>query len=171
MTYEIRLIAESDVEGFREVLARERRYLSFLEAPPLEQMRAFVLENTNEGFPQFVALVDGQIVGWCDILPNARRAVQAHCGTLGMGLLPNYRERGAPFTTAAFARIIERAGEVAKLGFEAHPHMLRHATGYKLANDGHNTRALQAYLGHENIQHTVRYTELAPGRFKDFWRD
>jgi len=79
-------------------------------------------------------------------------------------------ERGAPFTTAGFARMVERAGEVAKLGFKAHPHMLRHATGYKLANDGHDTRALQAYLGHKNIQHTVRYTELAPGRFKDFWR-
>jgi site-specific recombinase XerD len=79
-------------------------------------------------------------------------------------------ERGAPFTTAGFARIVERAGAQAKLGFKAHPHMLRHACGYKLANDGHDTRALQAYLGHRNIQHTVRYTELSPTRFKDFWR-
>jgi site-specific recombinase XerD len=66
--------------------------------------------------------------------------------------------------------MIERAGAQAKLGFKAHPHMLRHACGYKLANDGHDTRALQAYLGHKNIQHTVRYTEWAPTRFKDFWR-
>ena len=79
-------------------------------------------------------------------------------------------ERGAPFSTAGFARMIERAGTLAKLGFKAHPHMLRHACGYKLANDGHDTRALQAYLGHKNIQHTVRYTELTPTRFKDFWR-
>ena len=79
-------------------------------------------------------------------------------------------ERGAPFSTAGFARMIERVGAAAKLGFKAHPHMLRHACGYKLANDGHDTRALQAYLGHKNIQHTVRYTELAPTRFKDFWR-
>ena len=50
------------------------------------------------------------------------------------------------------------------------PHMLRHACGFKLANDGHDTRALQHYLGHRNIQHTVRYTEMAPDRFKDFWR-
>ena len=49
--------------------------------------------------------------------------------------------------------------------------MLRHACGFKLANDGHDTRALQHYLGHKNIQHTVRYTEMAPDRFKDFWRD
>ena len=76
-------------------------------------------------------------------------------------------ERGSPFTTAGFARMVERAGVEAKLGFPAHPHMLRHACGFALANKGHDTRALQAYLGHRNIQHTVRYTELSPGRFKD----
>jgi site-specific recombinase XerD len=63
-----------------------------------------------------------------------------------------------------------RAGIAAKLKFKAHPHMLRHAGGYALANKGHDTRALQAYLGHKNIQHTVGYTELSPTRFKDFWR-
>jgi type 1 fimbriae regulatory protein FimB/type 1 fimbriae regulatory protein FimE len=80
-------------------------------------------------------------------------------------------ERGAPFSTAGFARMVERTGVDAKLGFKAHPHMLRHACGYALANKGHDTRALQAYLGHRNIQHTVRYTELSPTRFKDFWRE
>ena len=80
-------------------------------------------------------------------------------------------ERGAPFTTAGFARMIERAGVEAKFGFKPHPHMLRHACGYALANRGHDTRALQAYLGHKNIQHTVRYTELSPTRFKNFWRE
>ena len=80
-------------------------------------------------------------------------------------------ERGAPFGTAGFARMVERAGVEAKLGFKVHPHMLRHACGYALANRGHDTRALQAYLGHKNIQHTVRYTELTPTRFKNFWRE
>jgi integrase len=79
-------------------------------------------------------------------------------------------ERGSPFTTAGFARLIERAGEAAGLTMKAHPHMLRHACGFALANAGHDTRSLQAYLGHRNIQHTVRYTELSPDRFKDFWR-
>ncbi|MFK4616728.1 tyrosine-type recombinase/integrase [Bradyrhizobium diazoefficiens] len=79
-------------------------------------------------------------------------------------------ERGSPFTTAGFARMIERTGAAAKLPFKAHPHMLRHACGYTLANQGHDTRAVQAYLGHKNIQHTVRYTELSPTRFKNFWR-
>ena len=80
-------------------------------------------------------------------------------------------ERSAPFTTAGFARMVERAGAEAGLGFKVHPHMLRHACGYALANKGRDTRALQAYLGHRNIQHTVRYTELSPTRFRDFWRD
>jgi integrase len=79
-------------------------------------------------------------------------------------------EQSGPFSTAGFARMVERAGREAKLAFKAHPHMLRHACGYALANKGHDTRALQAYLGHRNIQHTVRYTELSPMRFKDFWR-
>ena len=67
--------------------------------------------------------------------------------------------------------MVGRLGVAADLGFPVHPHMLRHACGFKLANDGVDTRSLQAYLGHRNIQHTVRYTELAPTRFKNFWHD
>ena len=67
--------------------------------------------------------------------------------------------------------MLSRLGEAAKFQFRVHPHMLRHATGYKLANEGHDTRSLQHYLGHKNIMHTVRYTELSPDRFKNFWDD
>jgi site-specific recombinase XerD len=67
-------------------------------------------------------------------------------------------------------KLVERAGIEAKLPFKPHPHMLRHATGYALANKCTDTRTLQAYLGHRSIQSTVRYTELAPGRFKNIWR-
>jgi integrase len=80
-------------------------------------------------------------------------------------------ERGSPFSVAGFQKLITRAGVAAGFEFQLHPHMLRHACGYKLANDGHNTRALQAYLGHKNIQHTVRYTELSPTRFNGWWKD
>src|SRR5262245_10844476 len=80
-------------------------------------------------------------------------------------------ERGGPISPIGFHRLVQRLGEVAKMPFPIHPHMLRHACGFKLANHGHDTRALQHYLGHKNIQHTVRYTEMAPDRFKDFWRD
>ena len=80
-------------------------------------------------------------------------------------------ERGGPITAATIRKMVARAGEEAKLPFSIHPHMLRHATGFKLANDGHDTRALQHYLGHKNINHTVRYTEMSSTRFKKFWRD
>jgi integrase len=80
-------------------------------------------------------------------------------------------ERGSPFTTAGFARMIERAAAGAGLELKAHPHMLRHACGYALANKGHDTRAIQGWLGHRSITSTEVYTALAPNRFKDFWRD
>jgi type 1 fimbriae regulatory protein FimE len=80
-------------------------------------------------------------------------------------------ERAAPITTAGYRKMIMRTGESAKFPFPVHPHMLRHACGYKLANDGQDLRAVQHYLGHRNIQHTVRYTELSPDRFKSFWDD
>jgi type 1 fimbriae regulatory protein FimB/type 1 fimbriae regulatory protein FimE len=80
-------------------------------------------------------------------------------------------ERGAPLSAPGFSRMVERAAVSARLGIKAHAHMLRHACGYKLANDGHDTRSLQAYLGHRNIQNTTRYTALAQDRFKGFWKD
>jgi integrase len=80
-------------------------------------------------------------------------------------------ERDAPLSASGFSRMIERAAVCASLGIKAHAHMLRHACGYKLANDGHDTRSLQAYLGHRNIQNTVRYTTLTSDRFKGFWKD
>jgi type 1 fimbriae regulatory protein FimB/type 1 fimbriae regulatory protein FimE len=80
-------------------------------------------------------------------------------------------ERGGPMTPDNVRKLVQRASENAKLGFSVHPHMLRHSTGFKLANDGVDTRSLQHYLGHKSIQHTVRYTELSPTRFNSFWRD
>jgi type 1 fimbriae regulatory protein FimB/type 1 fimbriae regulatory protein FimE len=79
-------------------------------------------------------------------------------------------ERGAPFTVSGLQKLVERAGVAARIPFKVHPHMLRHATGYVLANKGTDTRTLQSYLGHRSIQSTVRYTELAPGRFRNLWR-
>jgi site-specific recombinase XerD len=79
-------------------------------------------------------------------------------------------ERGGPMTPKAFHALFGRIGARAKMAFPIHPHMLRHGCGFALANAGHDTRALQAWLRHKNIQHTVRYTELAPDRFRDFWR-
>jgi integrase len=80
-------------------------------------------------------------------------------------------ERGGPIAPKSLHTLISRLGERAGMAFPIHPHMLRHGCGYALANAGHDTRAIQAWMGHKNIQHTVRYTELAPDRFKEFWRN
>ena len=80
-------------------------------------------------------------------------------------------ERKGPMTTSNVRKMITRAGQESAISFPVHPHMLRHACGFKLANDGHDTRALQHYLGHKNIQHTVRYTEMKSDRFNAFWKD
>jgi ribosomal protein S18 acetylase RimI-like enzyme len=84
------------IDGFHQtldVIARERRYLAFLEAPPLESTRAFVLDLIKRGCPQYVAVAEGAVVGWCDLTPKDR-PVYAHAGVLGMGLLPPFRGRG-----------------------------------------------------------------------------
>jgi integrase len=77
-------------------------------------------------------------------------------------------ETGTPVTTAWFLRMVQRTGQAAKLPFPVHPHMLRHSTGFKLGNDGHDTRSL---AHHRNLQSTARYTALAPDRFAKFWQD
>jgi ribosomal protein S18 acetylase RimI-like enzyme len=93
---EIVPIAQDHIDGFHralDIVARERRYLAFLEAPPIEATRAFVLNNIKRGHPQFVAVTAGEVVGWCDVTP-LDRPTQAHRGVLGMGLLPRFRGRG-----------------------------------------------------------------------------
>ena len=80
-------------------------------------------------------------------------------------------ERGGPFTTSNFRKMIAAVGKTAKMPFPIHPHMLRHAAGYALANKGTDTRTLQNYLGHRNIQHTVGYTKLNSDRFNGLWKD
>jgi integrase len=80
-------------------------------------------------------------------------------------------ERKAPLSPRSIRAIVARTGQLAGLSFVPHPHQLRHACGYYLASRGHDTRAIQDYLGHKNIQHTVRYTAMAPHRFESFWQD
>jgi site-specific recombinase XerD len=96
-------------------------------------------------------------------LGSALRMLAVGGSPLTGGRLPSF--------SSGFARMIERAAAGADLEIKAHPHMLRHACGYALANKGHDTRAIQGWLGHRSITSTAVYTALAPNRFKDFWRD
>ena len=115
----VRPIREEDIPGFREVLdtvARERRYLA-VEAPPLESVKGFVGGVIKAGHAQFVALVEGGIVGWCDVLPGEAAAGTAHIGRLGMGVLLAYRGQGLGrrLMEATIARVRERGLEKIEL--------------------------------------------------------
>ena len=80
-------------------------------------------------------------------------------------------ERNAPMIDSAFWKMLYRTGEAAKLDLPVHPRILRHSSGFKLANDGQDTRSIQHYLGHKNIQNAVPYTQVSSSRFKGFWKD
>jgi site-specific recombinase XerD len=80
-------------------------------------------------------------------------------------------ERKTPITARTYQAMVVKAGELAEIGFPISSHALRHSTGFKLANDGQDIRAIAAFLGHKNLNNTVRYTQLVSGRFKPFWQD
>jgi len=96
MSVEIVPIERRHIAGFRQVLdgvARERRWLAFLEAPPLPKVRSFVLNGLRNGMTQFVAVDDGRVVGWCDVNPKTHETLR-HSGVLGMGVAASHRGRG-----------------------------------------------------------------------------
>src|SRR5262245_54295065 len=96
MPVEIVPVREEHIESFHaalDVVARERRYLTFLEAPPIELTRQFIGRSIANDHPHFVALQGDQVVGWCDVTPRDRPAIR-HCGVLGIGVLPEWRGRG-----------------------------------------------------------------------------
>jgi RimJ/RimL family protein N-acetyltransferase len=132
MPVDIVPIEESHIDGFHRTLdfvARERRYLAFLEGPPLEAARTFVLDHIKRGHPQFVAISAGGVVGWCDVTPKDR-PIYAHTGVLGMGLLPQFRGQGIG------TQLIWRSLAAARVfGFHR----------VELTVREHNTRAIEVY--------------------------
>lgn len=96
MAIEIAPIREEHIEGYHAALdtvAREKHYLTFLEAPPLDALRSYAARAIRGDFIQHVAVADGRVVGWCDIdIPT--RPVLRHTGTLGIGIVPGYRDQG-----------------------------------------------------------------------------
>lgn len=106
---EIVPIAPAHIDSFHralDLIARERRYLALLEAPPIEEFRGYVQNIVNRGYPQFVALSVGEVVGWCDVLPKTW-PIYAHTGVLGVALLPALRGQGVG--TRLIARTLEAA--------------------------------------------------------------
>jgi ribosomal protein S18 acetylase RimI-like enzyme len=118
--YAIVPIAEAHIRGFRAALdavARERRYLAFLEAPPLDEVEVFVRRNLERGNPGVVAIVDGEVAGWCDITAMTR-PVFAHRGTLGMGVLEAYRGMGIGRALIEAALAAARARGLARVDLQ-----------------------------------------------------
>lgn len=109
MIFSIVPITEEHIDGFHKTLdsvARERRYIGFFEAPPIDSTRAFVQKNLEKQIPQFVAVAGEKVIGWCDIMPKDR-LMYAHCGILGVGVLRDYRGQG--IGKALIQKTIEKA--------------------------------------------------------------
>ena len=128
----------------------------------------------------YIKRVKGSISGTHPLQPDELEAIQAlwqetipeiFVNERGKSFLVSAKRPGRAETAPGISRIIERMGRRANLGIKVHAHMLRHACGYWLAEKGYPTRDIQAYLGHRNIQNTVRYTAANPARFAKFqWR-
>jgi ribosomal protein S18 acetylase RimI-like enzyme len=156
---EIVPIAQGHIEGFHralDIVARERRYLAFLEAPPIEATRAFVLDNIKRGQIQFVAVsADGEVVGWCDVIPMSR-PVQAHRGVFGIGVLPQFRGQGIGTKLTKKALAAARAFGLHRV---------------ELTVREHNTGAIELYKkeGFE-IEGVQRYAVLVDGAYENVVR-
>jgi RimJ/RimL family protein N-acetyltransferase len=127
MTYRVVPNEERYCESFREALdavARERRYIAFLEAPPLEDVRKFVLGNIRDGRPCFVALDGERVIGWCDI-SSLNRPVFAHSGILGMGVVEGYREQGVGTALIIATLNAAKAAGLKRVELTVHNHNLR----------------------------------------------
>ncbi len=125
----------------------------------LDQARLFVRRVKN-GTPATHTLQGDELRA----LRRLKRESPAHSDFIFL------TERGGPFTTIGFAFMVSRVGKKAGFSTKVHPHQLRHACGYVLANAGHDTRAIQSWPGHRSIGNTVKYTELSAARFSNFWR-
>jgi ribosomal protein S18 acetylase RimI-like enzyme len=155
MTVEIAKIREEHIDGCRaalDVVARERKYLSFLEAPPIESSRQFIGESIARGHPHFVALDGGRVVGWCDVTPRERPTTQ-HSGVLGIGVLPEWRGGGVGRQLIEHALEASRAFPLARV---------------ELAVRADNDRAIALYrrIGFE-VEGRRRHAMLVDGVYYD----
>jgi RimJ/RimL family protein N-acetyltransferase len=159
MTYaddiRIRPIAEADAEGFRQavgMVGRERIYIRLTDAPEAEAALAFVRSNIDSGNPQFVAEHDGEIIGWCDIV-RATYEAEKHCGSLGMGIIPRWRERGIGRQLIGAALEAASAAEISRV---------------ELTVNADNERAVRLYKSVGFVEEgRKRSARLLEGQFRD----
>src|SRR5262245_7564817 len=154
------------VAGFRLVVCRRCRLtwaLPWINHHTLPHHRGSVVRRSKGG------MTGVHPIGGRELRALRRLQRETPDGARTMHIFVS--ERLAPLTVAGYQRMVARAGVAADFPFLISSHVFRHSCGYKLANDGHDTRAIQHYLGHRSIVSTVRYTALAPDRFKGFWKD
>ncbi|MCL1960967.1 MAG: GNAT family N-acetyltransferase [Desulfovibrionaceae bacterium] len=121
MPIKITPIAQADAPAFRECLdrvARERRFLAFLEAPALEHMQAFVAQGLRDGVPRVVGKTAGRLIGWCDIQPGWPDTLR-HCGGLGMGVVPEFRGQGVGQRLLESCLALARQAGITRVELEA----------------------------------------------------
>jgi ribosomal protein S18 acetylase RimI-like enzyme len=171
MTIDIVQIREEHIEGFHaalDVVARERRYLAFLEAPPIESTRQFVARNIARNYPQLVVLDGDQVAGWCDVTPPERPSMR-HAGVLGLALLPAWRGRGLGERLMRAAIEAARAFGLARVELSVRVDNARAIALYRklgFASEGVRRRALlvdEAY--HDLVMMALLFDE--PGSVSD----
>lgn len=164
MTTAVRPITAEDAQSFHSCLdfvAREERFLALLEAPPLDRVRAFVAENIRNQVPQVVAVSGNQVVGWCDIQPGWHHTLR-HCGSLGMGLLPEFRGKRIGQTLFAACLELTRAVGVTRVELEVREDNLPAIALYKrlgFATEGVKQRGMRV---HGRYVNTVAMGLLMP---------
>jgi ribosomal protein S18 acetylase RimI-like enzyme len=153
---EIVAISEAHIESFHRTLdtvARERRYLAFLEAPPLDAMRSFVLDMIAQRQPQFVARSGGEVVGWCDVRRHPR-PIYAHAGILGMGLLQPFRGQGVGTQLIRTTLVAAQAAGLSPVELSVRENNLSALALYKrigFAVEGLSRNAVKVDGAYENV--------------------
>lgn len=180
----------SEVDSLLEAAKEQSRYpardyalLLMMFRHGLRAVEAAMLEWRDVDLSQnniYIRRVKGSQSGVHPLEPDEQEAILKIRQTDVFQIFVNERKRsflipakipGRADKATGISRIVERIGKATGLGIKIHAHMLRHSCGYWLANEGYDTRLIQDYLGHKNIQHTVKYTQLNPERFREIrWK-
>jgi type 1 fimbriae regulatory protein FimB len=133
------------------------------------QAKVMHVKRLKNGVSTTHPLYNGEVKAIKDWMVK-RQEMSLDALTLGAGNTLFISERRTPLSRSNVCVLVHNYAKAAGLAeLNVHPHMLRHACGYDLANRGFDTRGIQGYLGHANIQHTVRYTALSPNRFANYY--
>jgi integrase len=168
----IKAAAKTGRYGHRDSTMLLVAYTHGLRATELSRLRWDHINLKDRSI--YIKRLKGSVSGTHPLRKREMTALKKLCPIATARRGPVFKtERDTPISRRGFHQVIARAGELADFTFPVHPHLLRHGCGYRLTNAGQDIRLIQAWLGHQNIQHTVHYTQLSPDRFErvKFWED